>query len=98
MMFFSSRKIKMVMLALGLMVCSAQAEEATVKGIDWRYSVVNGAARIDHLNQICTGKLDIPAKIGTYRVAEVGDGGSSAFMRRLEDSVKDAERERKRRK
>lgn len=66
--------VKTVTLALGLMVCSAQAEEATVKGIDWRYSVVNGAARIDNLNQICTGKLDIPAKIGTYRVAEVGDG------------------------
>ena len=67
-------EVKTMTLALGLLACSAFAEEATVKGIDWRYSVVNGAARIDNLNQICTGKLDIPAKIGKYRVAEVGDG------------------------
>lgn len=32
------------------------------------------------------------------RFSGYGGGGSSAFMRRLEDSVKDAERERKRRR
>lgn len=67
-------KFKTVMVALGLVVCSAFAEEATVKGVSWRYSVVDGAARIDLLNQVYTGKLAIPAKIGKYRVAAVGDG------------------------
>lgn len=66
--------IKVTTLLVAFVACSAFAEEATVKGISWRYSVVDGAARIDNLNQICTGKLDIPAKIGKYRVAEVGDG------------------------
>lgn len=66
--------IKVTTLLVAFVACSAFAEEATVKGISWRYSVVDGAARIDKLNQICTGALTIPAKIGKYRVAEVGDG------------------------
>lgn len=67
-------KIKTTMLLASLVACSAFAEEATVKGIAWRYSVVDGTARIDLLNQVYTGKLAIPAKIGKYRVAGVGDG------------------------
>lgn len=55
-------------------VCSVQAEEATVKGVSWRYSVVNGEARLDLLNQVFTGKLVVPAKVGKYIVTAVGDG------------------------
>ena len=70
----SRMKLKTTVLAFGLMICSAFAEEATVKGVSWQYSVVDGTARIELLNQVCTGKLAIPAKIGKYRVTSVGGG------------------------
>ena len=60
-------EVKTMTLALGLLACSAFAEEATVKGVSWRYSVAGGTARIELLNQVCTGKLVVPAMIGKYR-------------------------------
>lgn len=65
------RKIKPAMLAIGLVTCSAIAEEAKVKSVSWVYSISGGDARIERLNQIYTGKLAIPAKIGKYRVTSI---------------------------
>ena len=57
---FSYGKIGAMTLSLVLMACSALAKGATVKGICWRYSVVNGAARIDNLNQLYTDDGEEP--------------------------------------
>ena len=59
---------------LGLTACSAWAEEAKVKGVSWVYSVSDGKARLERLNQIYTGKLNVPATIGKYPVTSIGDG------------------------
>ena len=62
MMVIPRVKIKAMALIAALAFCSAFAEEASVKGVCWRYSVVHGAARLDLLNQIFTGKFVVPDK------------------------------------
>ena len=49
--FFYGR-IWAMALSLILMACSALAKEATVKGVDWRYSVVNGGFGGAHVENI----------------------------------------------
>lgn len=72
MMTTMHKKFKTLAFAVGLVVCTAFAEEAVVKGVSWVYEVSDGEACIQRINQVCTGNVAIPEKIGKYRVTSIG--------------------------
>jgi len=56
----------------GLSVCTAFADEAMVKGVSWEFEVIGDTACILRPNQVCTGNLVVPDKIGKCRVTGIG--------------------------